>query len=124
MYQFHLLIKLVNSLDPDQTRRSVRPDLGLNFLPRLSALVDKELKHARIVRCFTAFLWLAKENQKKKTLTLFHLVILIFRSCRILQASYQFLGNAFNGLQIKTGTYIKVSTKQNLQDSKQESATW
>ena len=26
-----------NSLDPDQARRFVRPDLGPNYLPRLSA---------------------------------------------------------------------------------------
>ena len=34
-----------NSLDPDQARRSVGPDLGPDCLPRLSAeiLVDKEL---------------------------------------------------------------------------------
>ena len=36
-----------NSLDPDQARRFVGPDLGPNYLPRLSAddtQVDKELK--------------------------------------------------------------------------------
>ena len=43
-----------NSLDPDQARRFVGPDLGPNCLPRLSAddtgrLVDKELKCSPVI---------------------------------------------------------------------------
>ena len=48
MLDFFNTIRVSNSLDPDQARHFVRPDLGLNCLQRLSAdnklpLVCKEL---------------------------------------------------------------------------------
>ena len=45
-----------NSLDPDQARQFVGPDLGPNCLPRLSAddtLVDKELKLIKLLLYFS-----------------------------------------------------------------------
>ena len=40
-----------NSLDPDQARRFVRPDLGPNCLPRLSPdnIADKELSKTWLI---------------------------------------------------------------------------
>ena len=36
-HSFRNTIRVSNSLDPDQNRHSIRPDLGLNCLQRLSA---------------------------------------------------------------------------------------
>ena len=54
MLEFFNTIRVSNSLDPDQARRYVGPDLGPNCLQRLSAdnkspLVGKELNTDQLV---------------------------------------------------------------------------
>ena len=52
---FRNTIRVSNSLDPDQDQRSVGPDLGPNYLQRLSA-EGKSRPLARKELCFTSFL--------------------------------------------------------------------
>ena len=56
---FNNTIWLSNSLDPDQARHFVVPDLGQNCLQRLSAnIVDKELNTKQLVDPFWPKAWL------------------------------------------------------------------
>ena len=83
MLEFFTTIQVSNSLDPDQARHFVRPDLGPNCLQRLSAdnkspLAGKELNTkqrvtktlAKVIICFGSnFFHLAKVLATKKNLS-------------------------------------------------------
>ena len=56
---FFNTIRVSNSLDPDQARHFVMPDLGPNCLQRLSAdIAGKELYAKQLVDTFWLKLWL------------------------------------------------------------------
>ena len=59
MLDFFNTIRVSNSLDPDQARHFVRPDLGPNCLQRLSAdIASKELNTKQLVDTFWLKPWL------------------------------------------------------------------
>ena len=59
MLDFFNTIRVSNSLDPDQARHFVGPDLGPNCLQRLSAeIAGKELNTKQLVDTFWANPWL------------------------------------------------------------------
>ena len=59
MLDFFNTIRVSKSLDPDQARRFVGPDLGPNCLQRLSAgIAGKELNTKRLVDTFWLKRWL------------------------------------------------------------------
>ena len=59
MLDFFNTIQVSNSLDPDQARHFVGPDLGPNCLQRLSAdIVGKELNTKQFVDTFWLKPWL------------------------------------------------------------------
>ena len=56
---FFNTIRVSNSLDPDQARQNVGPDLGSNCLQRLSAdITGKELNTKQLVDTFWLNPWL------------------------------------------------------------------
>ena len=60
---FFNTIRVSNSLDPDQARQFVGPDLGPNCLQRLSAdIAGKELNTKQLVDIFGLKPWLIKVN--------------------------------------------------------------
>ena len=59
MLDFFITIQVSNSLDPDQDRHFVGPDLGPNCLQRLSADISgKELNKKQLVDTFGQKPWL------------------------------------------------------------------
>ena len=59
MQNFFNTIRVSKSLDPDQARHFVRPDLGPNCLQRLSAdIAGKELHTKQLVDTFWLKSWL------------------------------------------------------------------
>ena len=55
---FRNTIKVSNSLDPDQARHYVRPDLVPNCLQRLSADVTSKQRDERMFTSFVLFIYL------------------------------------------------------------------